>query len=65
VTLGFSRLVEDVPEIVEVHRIASHADYAVRFCGGDMTAWNAFREGLEALGCDAQAQFSLLVDALK
>jgi Lrp/AsnC family leucine-responsive transcriptional regulator len=64
-TREFSRLVEAAPEIVEAHRIAGRADYVVRFCGGDMTAWNAFRENLEALGGDAEAQFNLLVEAVK
>lgn len=64
-TREFGRLVESAPEIVEAHRIAGRSDYVVRFCGGDMTAWNAFRERLDALGCNAKAQFSLLVEAVK
>lgn len=61
----FARLVATTPEIVEAHRIAGRSDYVIRFCGGDMTAWNAFRERLDALGCDAEAQFNLLVEAVK
>ncbi|MDP3737536.1 MAG: Lrp/AsnC family transcriptional regulator [Hyphomonadaceae bacterium] len=64
-TREFGRLVEAAPEIVEAHRIAGRADYVVRFCGGDMAAWNSFRESLDALGCDAEAQFNLLVEAVK
>jgi Lrp/AsnC family leucine-responsive transcriptional regulator len=64
-TRQFARLVEDAPEIVEAHRIAGRSDYVIRFCGGDMSAWNAFREGLESLGCEAEARFSLLVEAVK
>lgn len=64
-TREFGRLVEAAPEIVEAHRIAGRADYVVRFCGGDMAPWNAFREQLDALGCDAEARFSLLVEAVK
>lgn len=64
-TRQFGRLVEAAPEIVEAHRIAGRADYAVRFCGGDMSTWNAFREQLDALGCDAETRFSLLVEAVK
>lgn len=64
-TREFSRLVEAAPEIVEAHRIAGRSDYVVRFCGGDMMAWNAFRERLDALGCEAEARFSLLVEAVK
>lgn len=61
----FSRLVEEAPEIVEAHRIAGRADYVLRFCGGDMSAWNNFRERLDRLGGGAEAQFSLLVEAMK
>lgn len=64
-TRAFSRLVAAAPEIVEAHRIAGRADYVLRFCGGDMTAWNAFRERVDALGCEAEARFSLLVEAVK
>lgn len=64
-TREFGRLLESAPEIVEAHRIAGRSDYVVRFCGGDMTAWTAFREQLDALGCDAEARFSLLVEAVK
>ncbi len=64
-TRQFARLVEDAPEIVEAHRIAGRSDYVIRFCGGDMSAWNTFRENLEALGCEAEARFSLLVEAVK
>lgn len=64
-TREFSRLVEAAPEIVEAHRIAGRADYVVRFCGSDMSAWNAFRERLDALGYEAEAQFNLLVEAVK
>ncbi len=64
-TREFGRLVEAAPEIVEAHRIAGRADYVVRFCGGDMTPWNVFREQLDALGCDAEARFNLLVEAVK
>ncbi len=64
-TREFSRLVEAAPEIVEAHRIAGRSDYVVRFCGGDMTAWNAFRERLDALGGDAETNFNLLVEAVK
>lgn len=62
---AFGRLVEAAPEIVEAHRIAGRSDYAVRFCGGEMSAWNAFREQLDALGHEAEAQFNLLVEAIK
>lgn len=61
----FSRLVGAAPEIVEAHRIAGRSDYVVRFCGGDMRAWNAFRDSLEALGCEAEARFNVLVEAVK
>lgn len=61
----FSRLVETAPEIVEAYRIAGRSDYVVRFRGGDMAAWNSFRESLEALGCDAETRFNLLVEAIK
>lgn len=61
----FSRLVETAPEIVEAHRIAGRSDYVVRFCGGDMAAWNAFRERLYALGGDAEARFNVLLEAVK
>ncbi len=64
-TREFCRLVEAAPEIVEAHRIAGRSDYVVRFCGGDMIAWNAFRERLDALGCEAEARFNLLVEAVK
>jgi Lrp/AsnC family leucine-responsive transcriptional regulator len=64
-TREFSRLVEAAPEIVEAHRIAGRSDFVVRFCGGDMTAWNVFREGLDALGGGAEAQFNLLLEAVK
>jgi len=64
-THKFVRLVESAPEIIEAHRIAGRSDYVVRFCGGDLAAWNAFREGLEALGCNAEARFSVLVEAVK
>ncbi|MBK8840858.1 MAG: Lrp/AsnC family transcriptional regulator [Hyphomonadaceae bacterium] len=64
-TREFTRLVEAAPEIVEAHRIAGRSDYVVRFCGGDMMAWNAFRERLETLGCDAEARFSLLIESVK
>jgi Lrp/AsnC family leucine-responsive transcriptional regulator len=62
---AFGRLVESAPEIVEAHRIAGRSDYLVRFCGGDMSAWNTFRERLDALGCEAEARFNLLVEAVK
>lgn len=61
----FGRLVKAEPEIVEAHRISGRSDYLVRFCGSDMRAWTAFRERLEALGCEAEAQFNLLVEAVK
>lgn len=61
----FASLVEGAPEIIEAHRLAGRSDYIVRFCGGDMSAWDAFREGVEALGCEAEARFSLLVEAVK
>lgn len=64
-TREFGRLVEEAPEIVEAHRIAGRSDYVVRFCGSDMSAWNAFRERLDALGYEAEAQFNLLVEAVK
>ncbi len=64
-TREFSRLVEAAPEIVEAHRIAGRSDYVIRFCGGDMTAWNAFCERLDALGADVEANFNLLVEAVK
>lgn len=64
-TRQFGKLVEAAPEIVEAHRIAGRADYVVRFCGSDMGAWTAFREQLDALGCDADARFSLLIEAVK
>lgn len=64
-TRAFGRLVETAPEIVEAHRIAGRSDYVVRFCGGDMSAWNTFRERLDALGCEAEAQFNVLVEAVK
>jgi DNA-binding Lrp family transcriptional regulator len=61
----FTRLVKAAPEIVEAHRIAGQYDYHVRFCAGDMNAWNSFRRRLEAIGCAAQARFSILVEPLK
>lgn len=61
----FAHLVEGAPEIIEAHRLAGRSDYVVRFCGSDMSAWDTFREGVEALGCDAEARFSLLVEAVK
>lgn len=64
-TRAFGRLVAAAPEIVEAHRIAGRSDYVVRFCAGDMSAWNAFRERLDALGGQAEAQFNLLVEAVK
>lgn len=64
-TRQFERLVEAAPEIVEAHRIAGRADYVVRFCGADMAGWNAFRDQLDALGCEAEAHFNLLVEAVK
>lgn len=65
ISRAFGRLVESAPEIVEAHRVAGRPDYVVRFCGGDMSAWNAFREQLDALGWEAEAQFNLLVEAVK
>lgn len=64
-THEFSRLVEAAPEIVEAHRIAGRSDYVLRFCGSDMAAWNAFRARLDALGCQAEARFNLLIEAVK
>jgi Lrp/AsnC family leucine-responsive transcriptional regulator len=64
-TREFSRLVEAAPEIVEAHRIAGRCDYVVRFCGADMSAWNVFRDRLDTLGCEAEAQFNLLIEAVK
>jgi len=64
-TRAFGRLVETAPEIIEAHRIAGRFDYVVRFCGSDMAAWSAFRKQLDALGCEAEAQFNLLIEAVK
>ncbi len=61
----FIQLVTAAPEIVEAHRIAGRSDYVVRFCGGDMSSWTAFRDKLDALGCNAEAQLSVLVEAVK
>ena len=61
----FVRLIEAAPEIVEAHRIAGHYDFIVRFCAGDLTAWNRFRRSLDALGCSTQSRFSILVEPLK
>lgn len=61
----FVRLIEEAPEIVEAHRIAGHYDYIIRFCAGDMSAWNTFRRNLDALGCVTQSRFSILVEPLK
>ena len=61
----FIRLVEAAPEIVEAHRIAGHYDFIVRFCAGDLGAWNEFRRNLDALGCSTHARFSILVEPLK
>jgi DNA-binding Lrp family transcriptional regulator len=58
-------LVAAAPEIVEAHRIAGHHDYVIRFCGGDLATWNDLRRKLEALGCNAQSRFNILVEALK
>ena len=65
VTRRFARLVAGAPEIIEAHRIAGRSDYVLRFCGGDMTAWNSFRGELDALGCEAETHFCLLVEAVK
>lgn len=62
---AFRRLVQAAPEIVEAHRIAGRSDYVVRFCGGDMSGWNSFRESLDALGCEAETRFNLLIEAVK
>jgi DNA-binding Lrp family transcriptional regulator len=61
----FVRLIEAAPEIVEAHRIAGHYDFIVRFCAGDLTAWNRFRRNLDALGCSTHSRFSILVEPLK
>jgi len=61
----FIQLVKAAPEIVEAHRIAGRSDYVVRFCGGDMSSWTAFRDKLDALGCNVEAQLSVLVEAVK
>ena len=61
----FIRLVEAAPEIVEAHRIAGHYDFIVRFCAGDLGAWNSFRQSLDALGCSTHSRFSILVEPLK
>lgn len=64
-TRKFADLVATAPEIIEAHRIAGRSDYVVRFCAGDMGAWTVFRDAIEALGCKAEAQFSVLVEPLK
>ncbi len=61
----FAQLVAAAPEIIEAHRVAGRYDYVVRFCSGDIGSWNQFRKDLDALGCNAQSRFSLLVEPLK
>lgn len=61
----FTRLLESAPEVIEAHRIAGNYDYIVRFCAGDIGAWNTFRRNLDSLGCVSQSRFSILVEPLK
>lgn len=61
----FLRLVSATPEIIEAHRTVGHYDYAVRFCSGDLSTWNDFRNSLAALGCEAQSRVSILIESLK
>jgi DNA-binding Lrp family transcriptional regulator len=64
VTERFIELLKSAPEIVEAHRIAGNYDYIVRFCAGDMAAWNVFRQNVELLGCTVQMRFSILIEPL-
>jgi Lrp/AsnC family leucine-responsive transcriptional regulator len=60
----FVDLLKSAPEIVEAHRIAGNHDYMVRFCAGDMAAWNTFRQSVERIGCTVQMRLSILVEPL-
>ncbi len=61
----FEKLVAAASEIVEAHRVAGRHDYVIRFCRGDLATWNDLRRKLEALGCNVQSRFNILVEALK
>lgn len=60
----FVALLKSTPEVVEAHRIAGNYDYLIRFCAGDIAAWNDFRDRVSSLGRIAQLRFSILVESL-
>lgn len=58
-------LIEATDEVTEAHKATGASDYVLRFCASDMTALNAFKGRLEALGCHAHARLSFLLNSLK
>nr|CAD6424502.1 Lrp/AsnC family transcriptional regulator [Rhizobium sp. Q54] len=43
---AFSRSIENVPEVMEVHRMAGEVDYMLRVAVADMAAYDAFYQRL-------------------
>lgn len=61
----FMQLLNATPEVIEAYRTAGSYDYVLRFCAGNVDAWTSFSARLAALGCEAQARFTLLLEPLK